>query len=235
MAIDNQHEQDPTAMTMAQIQREVQALEKLFTQRLSATDEAIKVAHENLVRVPTEVDKAIGHLNEVMLERFGTVNEKFASVATQFAERDIRTEQTSRDSKVAVDAALQAAKEAVGKQQEASDRANTKAELSFTKQFDQISAVIIAAKSNSDDKIGDLKDRVQGLESEKRGQAAATTTQQTSNTGLVGIIGLVLGTLIGIGGLVVAFWSVMQRDAKAPSIVYSQTAPATAPATAPPR
>ena len=42
--------------------------------------------------------------------------EKFSSIQTQFKERDVRTDQTASQVKLAVDAALQAQKEAAGEQ-----------------------------------------------------------------------------------------------------------------------
>jgi hypothetical protein len=61
-----------------------------------------------------------------------------------------------------VDAAIkiQAAKEAVGKQQEASDRAIAKSEAAVTKQIDQIGSLINVMTGSFNDKIDDLKTTV---------------------------------------------------------------------------
>ncbi len=76
----------------------------------------------NITRVPTDTDKQIQHLKELVValieERDKLVAEKFNGISTQFKERDVRVEQTARDTKVAVDAALQAAEKAVIKQNE---------------------------------------------------------------------------------------------------------------------
>src|SRR5688572_12559693 len=102
---------DPTPLTTAQILREINSLEKL----MDAIEKAVTVAHENLVRVPTEVDKAIGHLRELMLEKFLTIvktfettDQKFHNIQTQFMERDARSEQAENYTKTAVDAAFAA-------------------------------------------------------------------------------------------------------------------------------
>ena len=157
---------DPSTLTTQQLLREIASLEKLLDQRMASNEEAVKVAHQNLTRVPTDVDKAIGHLKEltsrnidVLVERFTAVHTKFDSVQLQFQERDIRTEQTAKDSKVAVDAALQAAKEAVGKQQEASDRAIAKSEAAVNKQIEAIVALIDSNNRALDGKIIDIKER----------------------------------------------------------------------------
>jgi hypothetical protein len=86
--------------------------------------------------------------------------EKFNSIQTQFRERDTRAEQTSKDSKTAVDAALQAAKEAVGEQNKSSALAISKSEIAVTKQIDQIYTLIAAANKTTDEKINDLKSRL---------------------------------------------------------------------------
>lgn len=196
---------DPSLLTTQQLTREIATLKELIFVRLDAMDKAMVLFHEDMTRVPTDTDKQIRHLHELMIETFDRHLEKFASVQTQFIERDTRTEQTSRDSKVAVDAALQAAKEAVGEQNKSSALAIAKSETSTTKQIDQIGALINTSTAGINQLISDIKDRLQRIESEDRGQKTAKTTQETSNSGLVSVIGLVLGTLVGVGGLLVAF------------------------------
>jgi hypothetical protein len=86
--------------------------------------------------------------------------EKFRGVQVQFHERDIRFEQAARDNKIAVDAALEAAKEAVGEQNKSSAMAIAKSEAATTKQMDAIGAIIQTSTKSLDDKINDLKDRL---------------------------------------------------------------------------
>lgn len=218
---------DPSPLTTAQVQREVAALEKLATQRMDAIEKAVAVAHENLVRVPTDVDKAIGHLRELTIERFETTKkeflvhqEKFASVQTQFQERDVRTEQTAKDSKVAVDAALQAAKEAVGKQQEASDRAIAKQEAATGKQIESITLLIASNNKALDDKISDLKERFAAAQGSGLGHKEATSDQRANVSANVAIIGLVVAVAVGLlgGGLL--------KGNAAPLVAYIQPGPA---------
>ena len=95
--------------------------------------------------------------------------EKFDSIATQFQERDTRTEQTSRDSKVAVDAALQAAKEAVGEQNKSNALAIAKSEATFTKQIDQIGVLVTSMGKGFDDKVDDIKSRLRRWNLKERG------------------------------------------------------------------
>ena len=192
---------DPTVLTTAALTREVASLKELMFTRLDAMDKAVDLLGE----IPTDTDKQIGHLKELFTSKLDVVDERFDSVQTQFIERDTRAEQTSRDSKVAVDAALQAAKEAVAEQNKSSALAIAKSETATTKQIDQLGVQISTATNQLKENIDDVKDRLTRIEGEGRGSEAAKTIQQTSNTSLVGVIGLILGALIGIGGLVAAF------------------------------
>jgi hypothetical protein len=157
---DDSRVPDPTPLTTAQLQREVAALEKLFTQRMDAIEKAVNVAHENLVRVPTEVQKAVGHLEQLTQGKLETVNERFNSVQRQLLECDARAERDARDAKERVDSALQAAKEAVAKEQEASDKAIGKSEASFTKQIDRMEELIRMSRHASDERINGIKEQL---------------------------------------------------------------------------
>lgn len=199
---------DPTSLTTAQLVREIAALREILDSkiegkseivgaRFDGMDRAIKLLQVIFDRVPSDIDKAVATLERLH-------EEKFRSIATQFSERDVRAEQTSRDSKVAVDAALQAAKEAVGKQNEASDRAISKSETATTKQIDQQGLLIASVERLLKDSIDETKERVTRIESQGIGEKTAKVTQQTSNTGLVGIVGLVIGSLIALASLLYA-------------------------------
>ena len=126
-----------------------------------------------------------------MQERFNTYDEKFASIGTQFKERDTRGEQTQKDSKVAVDAALQAAKEAVGEQNKSSALAIAKSEASTTKQIDQIGIIMSTSQKALDEKIDDLRTRLTNMDGRSKG------------------IGDSWGVLVGLVGLVAAVISVV--------------------------
>lgn len=206
---------DPTVLTTQQlntavesIQRDGEALreiletriegqKELSASRFDAMDKAISLLQVIADRQPLDVDKKIINLQTLH-------EEKFDSIQTQFTERDVRTEQTARDSKVAVDAALQAAKEAVGEQNKSSALAIAKSEAATTKQIDQQGLLISSATAGLNDKIEDLKERLTRLEGQDKGLKTAVTQQQTSNMNLVSVIGLIMGTLIGIGGIVAA-------------------------------
>jgi hypothetical protein len=155
---------DPTLLTTAQLDRAVSYLEAKFGARLDAMDKAQELLHEDFVRVPTEMDKQASHLKDVIeseLRGFVAVSdEKFASVDRQFSERDTRTEQAAIATKIAVDAALQAQKEAAGAQNESNAAAITKSEAATVKQIDGIMALLNSNVTATNDKIADLKGRL---------------------------------------------------------------------------
>ena len=170
---------DPTRLTTEQLNREIAALREVVLRaqlslreiietRLDAADQAIRLLQSSADKFPARIDEKIAALKEVHDQRFAEIvnthGEKFNSIQTQFRERDVRTEQSSKDSKVAVDAALQAAKEAVGEQNKSSALAIAKSETSTVKQIDQLAVLIQNGTKALDDKIGDLKERLTRLE-----------------------------------------------------------------------
>lgn len=125
--------------------------------------------------------------------------ERFRGIEVQFNERDKRTDQTARDSKVAVDAAFSAAKEAVAEQNKSSALAIAKSEAGTTKQIDQMQALIGAVSKALEDKINDVKERV------ARGDGRDVGSTST------------LGYLMGVGSLVLAAASVILLYLRSPS------------------
>lgn len=148
---------DPTILTTQQLQREIGLLREIIDSRILGMLNEIKHLDVDQSGLQATLMMNINRLQELH-------EEKFRSISVQFAERDTRTEQTSRDSKVAVDAALQAAKEAVGEQNKSSALAIAKSETATTKQIDQQSLQIATATGALNDKIDDIKDRITAIE-----------------------------------------------------------------------
>lgn len=203
---------DPSLATTRQLHREILGLRELLEvklgssivdaalirsiieTRLDGMDKAIRLLQDTSDKFPARIDEKITALREVQEEKLRaletTHGEKFSSIQTQFRERDVRTEQSSKDSKVAVDAALQAAKEAVGEQNKSSALAIAKSETAVTKQIDQLVILIQQMNNAFDDKIGDLKDRLTRIEGGKAGASSLWGI-------LLGGVGLI-GTLLAI-------------------------------------
>jgi hypothetical protein len=200
---------DPSSLTTQQLWREISALKELLTTRIEAVEKAVEIAHADLVRVPTEVQKAVGNLKELHHGKFeeqaALRDEKFAGVQKQLEERDVRVEQSARDTKTAVDAALAAQEKAVGKQTETFSESIGKSEAGFTKQIDQIGARITDLTKNFDEKIDGLKQRLDRGDGRGEGTATARTTQQSSNALIVAIVIGIAGFLTGVAGLAIAF------------------------------
>lgn len=188
---------DPTVLTTQALFREIGlarelveaqigGIRQVFETRLDGMDKAIELLQTRSDKLPASIDNSVNQLQQLH-------GEKFASIETQFLERDTRTEQTSRDSKVAVDAALQAAKEAVGEQNKSNALAISKSEAAFTKQIDQIGVLVNSMSKAIDDKIDDIKGRLQAMESQKKG-----------GSDVWAIVLAIGGALIGIAGVAVA-------------------------------
>jgi hypothetical protein len=197
---------DPTVLTTAALLREIgnlresfqstiNGLEKGLLARIEAIEKAVEVAHGDAVRIPTLLQEAIRNLHdlawgkfEVMEEKFRTVQGQFALIATQFDERDTRVDQTAKASKEALDAALQAAKEAVGEQNKSNSVSIAKSEAATNKQIDQLNAQITQSTKASDDKFTDLKERIARIESRGDGVGAMWGWVATGAVALVSVV-----------------------------------------------
>lgn len=206
------HQSDPTPLTTAALNREVSSLRAILETRFDGIDTLIHLIQANISSRKADIDTAVEHLKKLH-------EEKFHSIEIQFAERDTRTEQTSRDSKVAVDAALQAAKEAVGEQNKSSALAIAKSEAGTTKQIDQIGVLINSTNNAVNDKVDDLKARLASMSGKSEGISY-------SGSVLLGIVTLV-SALIAIGSVV---YKSRETTAPVPQVIYLPTpAPAVIP------
>ena len=192
----------------------VEDLRTIIQTRMEGMDIAMKLFQERSAEQITQLK----HLHQ----------EKFDSIAVQFAERDTRTEQTAAGVKIAVDAALQAAKEAVAEQNRSFALATGKSETAMTKQMDALGLAIQTANKGLDDKIGDLKDRltrIEGMdlgasrrEGKDRGDkssdivAAALELQrtQTAHGGTANVLTVAVGIVAVLGLLLSAFVAIRQ-------------------------
>jgi hypothetical protein len=170
-------------------------LRGLLEARFDGMDRAIRLHAEIIDRVPAERDMAIRHLADLH-------DEKFTSIALQFTERDVRSEQATEGAKQALDAALLAQKELVAQQNEANSAAAAKAEASFTKQIDQIGTIIQTLEKALDARITELKERIDRGEGSTAG-AAGSRSDRRLDTGQVLTTLSVLAAVIGL--LILAF------------------------------
>ena len=206
---------DPSLLTTQQLREGLSDLEKLIGVQLNAMNEATHLRLERLQNVPGEIDARIAHLRDLTHERFDREDEKvqrlqdihetkFAGIALQFHERDTRTDQTAATSKQALDAALLAAKELVGQQNEANAAAATKAELSTIKQIDQIVVLIGTIEKALGAQIIEIKERIDRNEGGIAGGAAGDTTRRADSTLSLAVLSVVISVLSIITFIVVA-------------------------------
>ena len=202
---------DPTELT----DRAIARLEKSMTEyidgqlgvrdeRLNGIDEATKLRLSSIIEIPKEIDEKVGRLKDV-------VNEKFASIANQFAERDTRSERESRDNKVAVDAAFAAQKEAAAKQDEGNQKAIDKSELATAEKINKLGELFTSRTDAIDSKVDDVKERVAALATLVNGviqrSGGATENRVESRQAMTASSGMmfgIIGALVGIAGIALA-------------------------------
>lgn len=211
---------DPTELTTASIIREISALKEvtfarldaiererareletvskelllvrtIIETRLDANDKAIKILQDISDRFPDRIDEKISALKAIH-------EGEFASIQVQFRERDVRTDQTSVSTKVAVDAALQAAKEAVQEQNRSSALAIAKSETATDKRIDAIAGLIATTAAASDDKFSDIKERLTRIEGVGLGRIETKAETNTGSAFLVSMIGVGLALISSI-------------------------------------
>jgi hypothetical protein len=222
----------------SQVRRDVESSREVLEARLNAMDAATDLRLQTITAAPELWRREVKHLRELTEEKINAsvqqIDEKFNSIGLQFTERDIRSTQASEASAQALAAALQAAKELVGAQGEASAAAAVKAETSFTKQIDQIGVLVAGLdKSVSDristveksltDRILELKERIDRGDSggygqgetaaviEARAVAAANLALANHQQGAAAnrisanaLLASAVGLLITVGGIIIA-------------------------------
>jgi hypothetical protein len=140
----------------------------------------------------------IGHVREISQTKFSAIDRQLEGIAQRTAEQ-------KTDTKDALDAALQAAKEAVNLQREASDKAIAKSEADTTGKIEALGKLVEKSSDVKDEKIEDLKERMNRIE----GALIAAQTVQTgddkksaSNLVVIGVVisaAFLLVALLGLG------------------------------------
>jgi hypothetical protein len=157
------------------VDKAIQGLREILETRLHCMEEDVQDVHTTLDRRQADIRDQVLHLRELLdsrietsiaklheaTERLADVSaERFTRIDTQFIERDKRTDQLSLADKTAVAAALQAAKEAVGAQNTSNSIAIAKSESSTVESIRQLQALFNTANAATNDKINDLKSRL---------------------------------------------------------------------------
>jgi cobalamin biosynthesis Mg chelatase CobN len=169
------------AATMADLHNQLAWLRQLVETRLDAMDRATDVLADNVNRVPTVLDREMSKVREL-------TEEKFQGIEKQFSERDVRTRAAELAAQTAVNAALQAQKEAAAAQNESNAAAITKSEAATVKQIDGILALLASNTKAIDEKFGAINGRLDRSEGKSGGTSASITM-------LIAVIGVVMAVL----------------------------------------
>jgi len=187
---------DPTILTTQQLYREIAASREIIEAnigkietRLTAMDTATELNKRATDQIPRLIDDKVCQLRKLC-------DEKFDSISIQFKERDTRADKIAELGQKALEAALSAAKEAVGK-----------TEIAFTKQIDATAEQIQAEKRATDGKFEDVKARLGTLEASINTRSIVTTETRTQQSWLIPMI--VFG-LIALVGMVISVMTLIQ-------------------------
>jgi hypothetical protein len=166
---------DPTARTVEQLTRDIGASREIVEAqikgnkevvetRLTYIDQAMELLQRSTDKLPALIRDEIYGLEKLHQEKFESISNeleiRFRGIDTQFTERDTRTAQLGLADKTAIAAALQAQKEAANSTTESIVAILNKMEAGFTKLFDTIGNSIAQMVKTTDDKINDVKSRL---------------------------------------------------------------------------
>lgn len=186
-------------------------LDRAETGRKETLDKAANDLQLSLAATKNEVSSALRDAESRITEKLGSTaqhlldlnDEKFSSIAKQFSERDVRTEQAAIATKIAVDAALQAQKEAANAQNESNAAAVAKSEAATTKQIDGISALLLSNVKALEDKISDVRSRLDRGEGAGSGAQGQRTEHRQDTGTMMGYVMMVIGALALLATVIV--------------------------------
>lgn len=176
---------DPTLLTTEQLRLGLNNLRELLETRLTAMDKATDLFSANAARASIEADKQINHLKELH-------DERFRSIQRQFEERDVRSAASEDAAKIAVNAALQAQKEAAAAQNESNAAAITKSESTTVKQIDGIMALLASNSLAASDKITVINGRLDRGEGVTKGGADNSAKLLATVAVAVAVVGVMV-------------------------------------------
>lgn len=186
---DSRPTPDPTVLTTQMLQREISSAREILETRMNCIEENVEHARIQIGDRHKAIATEIEHIATLHDAKSGTTNERFHSIDTQFRERDERTQKTAELNQKAIDAALQAQKEAANAQTVSLTASITKTETGFTKEIDGIKVLISTGNKTLDDKVIELTRRLDRGEGSMNGKQE----NQSQSNWLVGI--LVVGGL----------------------------------------
>jgi hypothetical protein len=183
---------DPTRLTTQAISVQLLALKELILTRLDANDKAVALLHDDSVRVPTAIDKALGQLKETEAEKFRGVQIQFDGIETQIRERDTGVDQAAKANKVNLDSALLAQKALTDQQNIGNALAAAKTEDNFKKQIQDLTTLMGASSKAQDDKINLLNSQLAVITGRSQGNTDSFAWMAAAGGVLIAIISVVV-------------------------------------------
>lgn len=158
---------DPTELTTEALTREITALRELLYSE-------------------------IRHRNDLTNEQFKSISRE---INIRFDAVEQRTAEQKTDTRLALEAALAAAKDAVQLQTEASELAQSKSEAAFTKQIDAILMRVEQSYAALAEQIGDVKGRLDKLEGNRSGISSTIGMLLAVAVAAVAVVALILNNI----------------------------------------
>jgi Holliday junction resolvasome RuvABC endonuclease subunit len=208
---------DPSLLTTEQLRRELSGLREVIETRLAGMDQATALQSSALKTLIdsgiearshfiSDMDRQMSAQREYLLGEIQRViavsDERFVAVDTRFTERDTRAAETAAQSRISLDAALAAAKEAVSEQNKANTLAIGKSELATQKQIDSMNVQMATITKSLEDKIADIKGRIDRGEGSTLGMIDAKTEKRADTGQVLAVIGSLVGGVILVIGII---------------------------------
>ena len=235
---------DPTDKTTDQMHRELMTLTTLMTAKLDAIntridgiDRATVVFRESLTRVPTDVDKAIDRLRELVTLQVNGIEHQLTAIERRFSERlgetQLRDEQRFQSSGVALAAASVAAEKAIAAALSAADRsvqsalgaasaAVLKSEQANDKRYENVDAIRLTVadqqtklmpRIESEARLQSVIEKVTDLSTRFENIVGRNAGHASSQATLITLLAIGVSVVIGM----ISFFASQKSQAYAPA------------------
>jgi hypothetical protein len=166
---------DPTRLTTLAVDRALGNFRELWDREVAAINKATELVAKDSERIAAaqernrellrqDVQRQLDALRELLETKIASTrdvrDERFKAISVQFAERDVRAEQTDKERRLSLDAALAAAKEAVAEQQKANGLAIGKSEETTKERLDSLERLMETNITALRESYADLKSRL---------------------------------------------------------------------------
>jgi len=197
---------DPTVLTTEALQREVRSLEESDVRLRQEFHDMVTIRRDAQRR---DTDELRGQMRGARKADRRLINAQLAVIHERFkSEQRIgnliedQRKERKEDDRRALDAALAAAEKARVADTEASDRANTKTELSTAEQLKQQNSTTNQANANVVTLLNALQTRVEKIENIKQGGQEIVAAKQASSSNMGLWTGVAIAAFVGFNGLI---------------------------------